>query len=168
MAGLLYWFGGLNRTYVLIYGVWATASNGGWRGDLTPDLSQAERGIGRRQPPTREEKWPWYMRGPNLLGTCFRGTTVVGSVGCWLGMAVVVVTAPVPWVPAVAGTTVVGRVGVDWGWRLGGSRARPLGTGSGSGMTKGGWPSDRLFSYQCTGGRNGATCTDRPHPRPRS
>ena len=31
-----------------------------------------------------------------------------GERGCWLGTTVVRVAAPVPWVPAYAGTTVVG------------------------------------------------------------
>ena len=53
-------------------------------------------------------------------------------------MTVVVVSAPVPWVPAYAGTTVRGEgvlVGDDG---CGGFRAAPLGSGSESGKTDGG------------------------------
>ena len=49
------------------------------------------------------------------LGTGLRRHDGGGEVGCWLGMTVVWVAAPVPWVPAFAGTTVVGKWGVGWG-----------------------------------------------------
>ena len=58
-----------------------------------------------------------------------------GGVGRLVFRMFMGVTAPVPWVPAYAGTTVRGEGVLVWDDGSGGFRACPLGSGSGAGMT---------------------------------
>ena len=62
------------------------------------------------------------VAAPDPWVPAYAGTTVVGVWGCWLGTTVVRVAAPDPWVPAYAGTTVVGV----WGCWLGDGVAAPV------------------------------------------
>ena len=81
--------------------------------------------------------------GPvSVYGVTFlRGHDGGGVRGCWWGMVVVVVAAPVSWVPAYAGKTVRGEgvlVGDGEMWRVCAPPIPTMDTASGCGKTVGG------------------------------